>query len=424
MSFTNLLWTSAQPIIKMLIIAAGGATLFKTGAINPAGLKVLSKVNIYLLAPPLLFVKIVAGITVNDLPKLGIIVLVALIYLLLGLLAGLLIRRCTRTTPTFNYAVIACATWGNWGDIPLAVILSLGALPPFSAGDDTKGVAYASIFVAVFYFTLWGAGYKLFQMDYAGDDKKLDLEMEVDLEGGSVGTVGDKTDEMPEEGMGDARESAPAAASVTAPSVRSTAMSTQRSSSKRNNTPTARRIVHRLGRVYHTYSSLFNVPNVTLLLSLVIALAPPLKSLFVRTDGGEPPLGFLFRTLDFLAGGTVPMSLVSLGGGLAQLSFRQTSLPSCLSLVTFKLLLQPVFGLGLSLLLTHTLQWVDMHDKIFRFVLLFMSCTPTASTTILLTQFYSPTGESVEIGSTLFVMYVASCVTMTGFIALFIHLVG
>ncbi|RKO84363.1 membrane transport protein-domain-containing protein [Blyttiomyces helicus] len=370
----QLLWDSAKPVVKIFLTASGGAILFKSGAMDTHGLKMLSKVNIYLLSPPLLFTKVATGISSDDMERLGIIVLTAMCYISLGLSCGWAIKKFTNPIPNFSYAIIACSAWGNWGDIPLAVVLSLCVLPPFQTGDDTKAVAYVSIFLACFYATLWGVGYKLFAMDFREDTKKFDPEdISVDAQSLHESTL--------EGGMVVDNDAKDQSGVVVHP----------KSDSLSSRTVTARPPGVLL-RIWRNVASVLNPPNIALILGFIFAFVPALKRLVYRTDGTSPPLGIFFDTLSFLAQANVPMGLISLGGGLAQASFSHIRISTVAIMVAAKLLLMPVFGYGMVELWRH-FNWIRPHVL-----------------------------RSIEIGTTLLVMYLVSCFTMTGFIAYYLHI--
>lgn len=50
----------------------------------------------------------------------------------------------------FRWGIIVAGIWGNYGDIPTAIIMSLTAVAPFQAGDQDRAVAYIAAFLLVF----------------------------------------------------------------------------------------------------------------------------------------------------------------------------------------------------------------------------------------------------------------------------------
>lgn len=56
------------------------------------------------------------------------------------------------TNNSFRYGVLVAGGWGNYGDIPTSVIMSITGAAPFNGTvDQTLSVAYISAFILVFY---------------------------------------------------------------------------------------------------------------------------------------------------------------------------------------------------------------------------------------------------------------------------------
>ncbi|KAL1914782.1 uncharacterized protein VTP21DRAFT_7874 [Calcarisporiella thermophila] len=310
-SIPELIWVSVKPVLKIFIASAGGAILTRAGVLDGWGLKLLSKVCVYFLSPALLFSKTVAGISVDKIDRLGLIVMMALLYITIGFSAGFLIRRFCKLPQNFSYAAIAVAAWGNWGDIPLALIMSLGDISPFHKGDTDVGVAYASIFLAVFYFTMWGAGYKLFQWDFPETSKQTSED---------TSTAKNSSEAMEEvvvdQGKFNADEdtaiSQNEAAQEHDTKTKAGADYEEKEQSFKNNpNRSGKSILARLQKIKEKLGFIFNPPNVALLIGFTIAMISPLKSLFVPSpSNSNPPLMFIREIADSVGMAAVPIVVV------------------------------------------------------------------------------------------------------------------
>ncbi|KAL1916162.1 uncharacterized protein VTP21DRAFT_6166 [Calcarisporiella thermophila] len=418
----ELIWISVRPVLKIFIASAGGALMARAGILDGMGLKLISKVIVNFLSPSLLFSKTVAGISLENIEDVGVIALIAIFYLVMGFLLGCLIRRFCRLPGNFSYAVIAVSTWGNWGDIPIAVLMSLGESPPFRKGDSDTGVAYASVVLAVFNLTLWGAGYKLFQWDFAKVSQKESSPPE-----DKSSTL--ETNDMESHSVQEEEEVITVISLDTKPQKLPSELEFSKTFPKKEmitpDTNRIRLVGKRFRRLREQLGNAFNPPNIALLVGLIVALIPQLRALFVVTpNNSSPPLSFLKDTADSIGMAAVPMGLICLGGGLARLSFKSVSPKVIVLLVVSKLILLPMAGIGMNFALTYAAHLINPEDKILRFVVLFIGCVPTASSCVVLTQLYSPDGESREIGSVLLVMYLVSLLTMTAFLTFYLHVLG
>ncbi|KAL5518362.1 ECM3_1 [Sanghuangporus vaninii] len=185
----------------------------------------------------------------------------------------------------------------------------------------------------------------------------------------------------------------------------------------------------------HTRTILFSLLTpqaVTIFVALLIALVPILKSLFTPVDSngdgrnlvpnapdGQPPLAFVLDTASFIGAASVPLGLISLGSALARLQvphspaeWRSLPLGAISALAIGKMVVMPIIGVLLTQGLT-TAGVIGESDKVLRFVCIFLSCIPTATTQVFLTQVYSGTGEATTLSAFLIPQYALMFITMT-----------
>ncbi|BGO99685.1 Protein M3 [Rhodotorula toruloides] len=164
----ELIWLSVKPLIRIAIPAAVGFTLVKRKLFPGEGTKALSLLIINFTLPCLLFSKIVPSFTPDDVHALGPIILAAFFYQALPGVLGVLARAVTETPHCFRYGILFAYMFGNWGDLPTAVVYSIAANAPFNgASDEALGIAYVSGFILVNYISSFPLqGLRLVQVDY------------------------------------------------------------------------------------------------------------------------------------------------------------------------------------------------------------------------------------------------------------------
>ncbi|GAA6003888.1 hypothetical protein JCM10207_006453 [Rhodosporidiobolus poonsookiae] len=182
----ELIWMSVKPLIKLVIPAGIGFALSRTNLFTAVAARGASQVILNCTLPALLFSKIVPSITPQNAPSIGPIFLIAFVYLLLSLILGVIIRVCFPTPRNFRWGLLAAATWSNWGDLPTSVVQTICASAPFQGTADANlAIAYVSIFILVFYVTLFPLrGIHLIERDYSHPPKPLP-----DVEDGNPGVV-------------------------------------------------------------------------------------------------------------------------------------------------------------------------------------------------------------------------------------------
>ncbi|GAA5859042.1 hypothetical protein JCM8547_003980 [Rhodosporidiobolus lusitaniae] len=170
-----LIWISVKPLIRLIIPAAIGYALSRTGLFPAAASRGASQAILNCTLPALLFSKIIPSITPQNASAIGPIFLIGFVYLLLSLLLGVLVRVLCPTPRNFRWGLIAAATWSNWGDLPTSVVQTICASAPFSGTADADlAVAYVSIFILVFYLTLFPMrGIHLIERDYTHPARPL-----------------------------------------------------------------------------------------------------------------------------------------------------------------------------------------------------------------------------------------------------------
>ncbi|GEQ69506.1 hypothetical protein JCM33374_g3178 [Metschnikowia sp. JCM 33374] len=150
----------------------------------------------------------------------------------------------------------------------------------------------------------------------------------------------------------------------------------------------------------HVISTLKNflAPNsVTLIISLIIAMSPPLKALFVSTKfhiapapDKQPPLSFVMDIASYVGAASVPLGLLILGATIARLKVNAI-VPgfwkTAVMITACRLIVMPIFGVGLTTGLQKAGWYGD--DRLIRFVSVLEFGLPNATALVYFTAFYT-----------------------------------
>ncbi|KAJ7718718.1 auxin efflux carrier transmembrane protein [Mycena maculata] len=381
LSAGQLIWTSCRPLFRLIICVGCGFGITKADLFPAVAAQGTSQILLNIAYPSLMFSKIVPAFSIQNISALGPIVLVALIYQILGIVIAWVVSRLFWVPHRFRWGILVAGGWGNVGDIPTAVVLSIMAEAPFNGSvDQTLGVGYIAgfIFVSVITFFPLG-GNRLVALDYVGPDVEQDEVKEalrqrrrrifVDWPQRAIhfltcskaipqdAAINEKSPTAEQPTVEKESQSRPGPKHVSfyegeshtlsnrifGPSRRvnshldsaaptATAVDTEdpapnilpTSTADTQAAPGRRRLRANLTTFLR---NLFIPASAAILASFIIALVPQLKALFVDVAGthipnapdGQPPLAFVMDAATFIGAASVPMALVCLGSALARL---------------------------------------------------------------------------------------------------------
>ncbi|KZT35078.1 hypothetical protein SISSUDRAFT_1071919 [Sistotremastrum suecicum HHB10207 ss-3] len=494
-----LIWISVRPLIRLVATTASGylitrADLFPTVAARGTG-----QVLLNITLPCLMFSKIVPAFTPENIAALGPLTLVAVVYQLLGLLLSVIIKQFFWVPHRFRYGILVAGCWGNSGDVPTAVIMSITAVSPFGGTkDSTLAVAYISVFILVTFvrplsplralseriqislFPL--GGHKLVAWDYAGPDEEDDevkqklkarnkrlltsahrmlrhrkaSDPDIDIENTLPSlTAIEKIENIePSELLTPISErrarfaieeptlphSEPGSRPMSPTPSQLTTVYERQSVAKDTDSPSTpttppspspppTRWQTLRAHLIEFLKSLLSPPCFVILLSLLISLVNPLKGLFTpvpslhipNAPDGDPPLAFVLDTAQFVGAASVPLGLITLGSALARLrvprgDWGKLPMGAIGGLAIGKTVVMPFIGVLICQGLTRV-GIIDEGDKVLRFVCIFFSCIPTATTQVFLTQVYSGTGTAENLAAFLIPQYFLMVFSMTALTA-------
>ncbi|KAG6331276.1 hypothetical protein ID866_7814 [Astraeus odoratus] len=384
----------------------------------------------------------------------------------------------------FRYGILIAGGWGNVGDIPTAVVMSMMASSPFNGtGDEDLAVAYLAVFVLVFCITLFTMGnVRWIEMDYHGPDLE-DEEVRERLRtkqrkfaaafvGAAVRILRRRRPvaEQTQDGIGEdveARLSITGGQGTLVPDYpeQPPLAAKESEDEKERGTGTAIPASRRkriLKCTYDVFRFSMTPPSLSIIISFIISVVPTLKALFVPgvpgvyispAPDGQPPLAILMNTATFIGAASVPFGLISLGSALARLqlphgSWKSLPFASISALAVARLVIMPILGVLICQGLTH-IGLIDPKNNVLRFVCMYAMflckgfrvvlahgdnpggwrngdyCIDYLTDAVLqvyFTQVYSGTGTATHLAAYLIPQYVLMFGTMTGLTMYTLHL--
>ena len=443
-----LIWAALKPIIKLAILLLIGAYCSRIKLITPMVSKTLTKFLLLFPYPCLFFTSIVTSIKAEAIGKMGVLVLFSVIFLALGHLLGYLLAHLLKPKETFKNTLIMSCSMGNYGDLPMAVVLSIGNSEPFKDGDSSQGIAYISAFLLLtnLYFFIVG-------LASIGQDIQVLIQEEKDREVMELNSIncnaippssatGNNVRSLYQRPQHINSESVQGSDTINSVIVvqdepATTADEDLRLSSKSLLskphlkqktvswwTPSlldfeSIRLYLKTPAAQLWIQCVLSPCNIAIVAGLVVTLTPSLKALFIKsppayTIQDQPPLSFLMESMVLVASCSVVLGIVNLGAALGSLEVKQFIGWRIAGSIAFtRLLLIPVIGIAMTLLVSATTTWIPDSDPMLRFVIMLEAVVPTASSTVYFTQYWHPKGEAQEISGVILVQYLICGLTLT-----------
>lgn len=412
---------------------------------------------------------------------ISVIILVELIHFGILFFLGYILRLITKPPPHFRYALVLATAFVNCGDMPLAIVLTIGLLPPFGKGDVENGVAYISIYAMVMTLFFWLVADVLVKIEnekYLNEDGTInytlgpnneiiprDLENPssfgnyLDVNGPSQDDTekrrensldhsgGDETGEMVASERNSLETSGTQGDLINMVDLEESKMLSRNDGGKKkydeNGKGKGIRIFDRQyftelemwRRKYRTVrlgwtllTILFSPPNTGSWFGLLVGFTPALKHLFVtpvgcEVDCGIPPLKFVYDTVYLVGYASVPLNIMIMGGAIQKNPIKPLlGYPITLGLSFIKLAIMPTLGFTMVYIAAYVLGWIDPTNKMLIFVLILQSAMPTAQLMISVQQRHRSTG--IEMASVMFLQYILVIVTLPIVMSIVLYTVG
>ena len=162
--FLELLPYSCKAVVSIFLIALAGVFLVRAKIISRDSLKILGNLIIHLMLPCLLFHKIAASISWDQLRKYWVFPMSCVIYIAFGLLLGWLTVKICKPRKEIESGAIAAIAFNNSGYIPIALVTGITAVFPVFASDPQakdRAISFIAIYLLCYSPILWTVGYSL-----------------------------------------------------------------------------------------------------------------------------------------------------------------------------------------------------------------------------------------------------------------------
>lgn len=162
--FLELLPHSSKAVITIFLIALAGVFLVRSKIISKDSLKVLGSLVIYIFLPCLLFHKIAASVSWEQLQEYWVFPMTCVIYIFFGLLLGWLTVKICKPRKEIEKGVIAAIAFNNSGYIPIALVAGITTVFPVFLSDPQakdKAISFIAIYLLGYSPILWTIGYSL-----------------------------------------------------------------------------------------------------------------------------------------------------------------------------------------------------------------------------------------------------------------------
>lgn len=393
LSFSEISFLTFQAVVQVFIICLSGYWAASSGLLNSNGTKVISKLNVDLFTPALIFSKLASSLSLKKLLEVILIPILYAITTLVSYCSSILVSQWLDLTEPESNFVTAMSVFGNSNSLPVSLTLALAYSLPDLEWDDipddspdkiaSRGLIYLLIFQQLGQMLRWSWGYnKLLarQPDHVIFYDSISSNVDEVEEPHDLNTM----DSVRENGGGeinadiDADEQTSFLVNRSAHSTENQEVDGAGRADETDETKEEEKPL--LVRVVLKFVGCMNPPLWSMLLAIIVASVPQLKAAFYEDNGFvQNTLSSAIRQLGLVS---IPLILVVLGANLAPASdippacphYRRMILGSLLgrmvlpSLVLLPLIVLSVKYIGLSI----------MQDPIFLITSFLLITSPPA----------------------------------------------
>ncbi|GMG39541.1 unnamed protein product [Ambrosiozyma monospora] len=169
LSYQQITFLTFQAVIEVVIICLSGFWAARSGLLNNEATKMISRLNVDLFTPALIFTKLASSLSLKKLLEVIIIPILYAVTTAVSLLAsGWISSLLHLTEPETNF-VTAMAVFGNSNSLPVSLTLALSYTLPGLEWDDipddnadkiaSRGLIYLLIFQQLGQMLRWSWGY-------------------------------------------------------------------------------------------------------------------------------------------------------------------------------------------------------------------------------------------------------------------------
>ncbi|CCF55796.1 hypothetical protein KAFR_0A03610 [Kazachstania africana CBS 2517] len=304
-AFTHLAYLVFESVLQVVIIAFAGFWSAHTGLLPKQSQKIISRLNVDLFTPCLIFSKLAKSLSVAKIVEIGIIPLFFALSTGISFFSGKLMSKILRLDKDETNFVVANSIFGNSNSLPVSLTLSLAYTLPDLTWDQipndsrdnvaSRGLLYLLIFQQIGQMLRWSWGYNKL-MKWSGENthhmppSQIQLHLESNQNSAETITAGSSASSN---GFDSSNAVTPPTSSV--PSIWD-------------------KTVIRVNSSMEVVKSYLNPPLYSMLLAIIIACIQPVQNeLFYKN-------GFLTNTFAEaviqLGALSIPLILIVLGSNL------------------------------------------------------------------------------------------------------------
>ncbi|AOA65015.1 hypothetical protein PP7435_CHR4-1972 [Komagataella phaffii CBS 7435] len=336
LSVSEITFLTFQAVVQVVLICSSGYWASKVGLLGENGQKVLSRLNVDLFTPCLIFTKLASSLSVKKLIQIIVIPIFYAVTTLVSFVCSKVACRVFRFNGPESGFVTAMSVFGNSNSLPVSLTVALAYTLPNLSWDDieddtpdkiaSRGILYLLIFQQLGQMLRWSWGYnKLLRkrspeelehsdFDKAGDEEQRSL-MDVVTSTISNGMYAATDNYVIDDDDND---------NDTKTNYLHTVVSESPCSSSSVSNKTQVETISILNKsftlkeklVYYTgvFTGFMNPPLYAMLLAVFVASTPPIRDELYENNGFvQNTLGSAVRQLGSIS---IPLILVVLGSNL------------------------------------------------------------------------------------------------------------
>ncbi|KAI9318667.1 auxin efflux carrier [Dichotomocladium elegans] len=387
----TLVISAVQAVLQVMAIVFFGFLLTQmAGIFNMDKQKWLSKLNLFLFTPCLLFSNIASIISLQKLIAYWPIPVFYFVFSSLSWLLSHGTSKLIRLNPSKRRFVTACAMFGNTNSLPIAIISSLtiseaSAILLWDAADTAeaataRGISY-TLFYAIFGNLLrWSYGYGLLRkQDGVGQNRMINPPLDAGCYGATYDELNADRPLKPERLSSSITIAVPHATE----DVKGTPLPVSSLGEISD------RKINQFKRVLMRLHRFMSPPLYAAFLALVVGLTP-IKPLLFAKDSYLYPC--LTKAIEVCGHAAVPIILVCLGAQLTMISAephgRDMTAKAVFTAIFVRMALMPLFVIPIILAFAvYGPQWSLLAtDPVFITMMIVLGCSPTAINLVQITQ--------------------------------------
>ncbi|KAH1037071.1 hypothetical protein AAZX31_20G188100 [Glycine max] len=408
MQLWKLFITALMPVLKLLLLTAVGAflALHRFNILRKSARKHLNVIVYFVFTPALAFSILTKTITFRSLIMVWFMPLNVLLTYIIGAALGWLFLKITKEPSDMQGLVLGCCAAGNVGNLLLIIVPAVckESGSPFGAVDvcNKKGMAYASLSLAIGNIYLWTFAYNIIRI-YSG--KIFNVNKVDDSTVGPVSAI--ETD----------LESHSTVPVVTAEDIsenndRTTHFGSEFTLPGEKARASLRTLVDKLN-----LKVILSPATIGSILGLIVGVVPPFQKMFV---GDNAPLSVVEDSASMLGDSSIPAMTLLLGANLLNGLKRSGMKFSLLvGIIVIRYIALPILGVVIVKGAIHF--GIIHHDPLYQFVLMLQYALPPATSISTITQLFG--ARQTECSIVMLATYVCASFSLTLWSTLFMWLV-